>query len=113
MARPGQGRKENHVKAQRRRGQRRVPGDVVLSRLHDAPLVDRLQRLELAAAGATGLDLDEDGNTEAAGDKVDLADRRLHPAGHDTVELGPQVPAGEAFAAAPVAFGAAARVSPA
>ena len=56
----------------------------------DAAAVDGEQRLGLLMRKAARLDLDEDGDAEALGDQVDLADRGFHPPRDDAVELGAQ-----------------------
>jgi hypothetical protein len=75
MARPGAGRKKNHVEAEWGRGQRRIAGQVVLGGPHDALLIDREQCLALIAGTRSGLDLDKGGDAEAFDDQIDFADR--------------------------------------
>ena len=67
-----------------------------------AVIVERQAAPRLAGAG---LDLDEGEDAAAAGDEVDLADRRAGADGEDAPALEPQPPGGEPLRPPPAALG--------
>src|ERR1044071_2287551 len=90
IARPGERRRQHHVKSDVMAGKVGVTGKPILCRAHDAAPLPGWQRPGGVLLGLPALDLDESQPPAFERHEVNLADRRLVALRHDAVAFEPK-----------------------